>query len=729
MLRLHDTLARGVRPVEPAEPGRLGLYSCGPTVYRSAHIGNLRTYLLADWIKRTARGAGLEVRHVKNITDVGHMRQELAERGGDKVIAAALAAGRTPQAIARAYEDEFHADEAALLIGPADVFPRATEHVPAMLDLVARLLARGLAYQAQGSVYFDTSAWPDYGRLSGNLAPAQLAAAAGEADPLKRHPGDFSLWRAAEPGRRLMVWESPYGPGFPGWHIECSAMAMAHLGETFDLHTGGVDNIFPHHEDERAQSEGATGRPFARAWVHGQHLLADGLKMAKSTGNVYTLAELRRRGYDPLAFRYLCATVHYRTPLHFTLATLAGAQRALQRLRAVVAAGRRDGAADRDPEPQVGARLRAEVQRLLEDDLGVPAALATCWRLVRHDPAGPPAKSLALLGVEPLLGLGLDQPASPPAPDSGWRRDRLARERARASGGWEAADRARVRLARGGVVPEDGPTGTRYRAATALDRRRGLISSPAEVEDGRERPDRVEVTVSLVCNGPAPDAVRCVESLLAHRGPRGVEIVALDNGADPDTGAALDRLAADHPAVLALHADHRLGEGAARNCTLRAATGRVVLLADTGLEAVGDCFTPLLAALADPEVGAVGRFGVRSRDMREFTLSDAVTVDAVEGYCLGFARHRLLEIGLLDERYRFYRLLDFDWSMRLRAHGLENRRIPDLPVRMHLHRGWEETEPEERERLSRANFRRFYDRWHHRQDLLISATDPPPRSG
>ncbi|HUY61125.1 MAG TPA: class I tRNA ligase family protein, partial [Candidatus Dormibacteraeota bacterium] len=268
MLRLHDTLTRAVRTVEPLTPGQLRLYSCGPTVYRSVHIGNLRTYLLADWIKRAARGAGLQVRHVKNITDVGHMRQELAERGGDKVITAALAAGRTPREIADAYEADFHADEAALGIEPADVFPRATGHIPEMIALIERLQRRGLAYAAGGNVYFDTAAHPGYGRLSGNVTAALQAGAAAEADPHKRHPADFTLWKGAEPGRRFMVWESPFGLGFPGWHIECSAMSMAYLGESFDLHTGGVDNVFPHHEDELAQSEGATGAPFAQLWVH-----------------------------------------------------------------------------------------------------------------------------------------------------------------------------------------------------------------------------------------------------------------------------------------------------------------------------------------------------------------------------------------------------------------------------------------------------------------------------
>ena len=308
------------------------MYSCGPTVYRYAHIGNLRTYLMADWLRRTLEALGYEVTHVKNITDVGHMRQEHLERGEDKVIAAALAEGKTPQQIAQFYTEAFLRDERRLNVLPAHHYPRASEHVPDMVALVERLLAAGYAYESQGNVYFDVSRFPDYGKLSGQVAHALEEGVRVEPDPLKRDQRDFTLWKAAEPGR-LLKWPSPWGEGFPGWHIECSAMSIRYLGPRLDIHTGGVDNIFPHHEDEIAQSEAAYGAPFVRYWVHGQHLLVDGLKMAKSTGNVYTLDDLLRRGFEPLAFRYLCATVHYRTRMNFTWDSLRAAQRGLLRLR------------------------------------------------------------------------------------------------------------------------------------------------------------------------------------------------------------------------------------------------------------------------------------------------------------------------------------------------------------------------------------------------------------
>ena len=706
--------------VEPREPPKLRMYSCGPTVYRSVHIGNLRTYLLADWVKRIARSQGWEVVHVKNITDVGHMRQEMAERGGDKVIAAALAAGRAPAEIAGEFENEFRLAELQLGIEPADVFPRATEHIPQMISLIERLLERRLAYLVDGTVYFDTAAKESYGSLSGNSREQLQRAAGAEPDPAKRHGTDFTLWRQAEAGRQLMVWDSPFGRGYPGWHIECSAMSMAYLGEEIDLHTGGVDNIFPHHEDELAQSEGATGKQFVRHWVHGQHLLADGVKMAKSQGNVYTLQDLLDRGFDALAFRYLCATVRFGTRLNFTLASLAAAERGLQRLRRLAAGV--GGAVD---EARV-TRLLNAIQRALEDNLDLPRALALTWQFARSQEISGSTRRAGLLGADLWLGLALDR-APLPAPDSGaWCELATRRDQARRQRTFAPADAARVSLIELGVVPEDAPTGTSYRPASALDRRHGLISSPLEVPDQRAEPDQVDVSVSIVSSGYPEDLARCIASLQKHRDGHSVEILAVDNDA-PEVGELLDALARADPSVHPFHADHQLGEGAARNITLRAARGSVVLVLDTGVEVTGDCFTPLLQVLRDPRVGAVGRWGAVSRDLREFEDTEAVEVDAIDGYCLAFARGRLQEVGLWDERFRFYRMLDFHFSMTLRSFGLSQRRLPELPVVMHRHRGWEDTDPEERERLSRLNFRRFFERWHHRPDLLLAA-DPATTS-
>ena len=333
MLELYNTLTKEPNEVQPVESGVVKMYTCGPTVYRDAHIGNLRSYLMADWIRRALEVQGLNVVHIKNITDVGHMRQEVLEQGEDKVIAAAIAEGKTPAEIAQFYTDRFLRDEKELNIIPAQEFPKATDHIQEMLDIVERLVEKGYAYEVEGNVYFDVSAFSEYGKLSGNLQEANLLEAVRvEADPLKTDPRDFTLWKKAEPGRELK-WPSMWGEGFPGWHIECSAMSIKYLGEHFDIHTGGVDNIFPHHEGEIAQSEGYTGDDVVNLWVHGQHLLADGVKMAKSSGNSFILPDLEAEAIEPAAFRYLCLTARYKTRLNFTFSSVKAAQRGLLRIK------------------------------------------------------------------------------------------------------------------------------------------------------------------------------------------------------------------------------------------------------------------------------------------------------------------------------------------------------------------------------------------------------------
>ena len=337
-LRLRDTLSRHVQPVRPLEPGRVRMYTCGPTVYRYAHIGNLRSYLLADLIRRALLYHGLEVVHVKNITDVGHLRDERFDRGEDRMLVAAGLEQKSSAEIADAYEAAFHADEAALNILPAHVFPRATEHVPEMLALAEALEDAGLAYATEeGNVYYDVAAYPEYGRLSGNTLDALRAGHRGEVEPDKREAADFALWKSAGPGRALRWPSRRWGEGYPGWHLECSAMARRYLGDRFDIHTGGIDNVFPHHEDEIAQSAPLVGGPPATLWVHGEHLLMAGRKMAKSAGNFQRITEIAAAGTDPLAFRYLALTSRYGRKLNYSDASLAAAAAALGSLRSRLA--------------------------------------------------------------------------------------------------------------------------------------------------------------------------------------------------------------------------------------------------------------------------------------------------------------------------------------------------------------------------------------------------------
>ncbi len=405
MLRIYNTLTKRVEEIQPQDPGMVRMYTCGPTVYRDAHIGNLRTYLMADWIKRVLRLNGYDVQHVKNITDVGHMRQELVEAGGDKMILAALAEGKTTQDIARFYAGRFHRDEERVNILPATVYPWATDHISEMVTIIGKLMDNGYAYQNGGNVYFSVANFQDYGKLSRNTGADLLEGVRAEVDPLKRDPRDFTLWKGAEPGRDVK-WDSPWGEGFPGWHVECSAMAEKYLGEKFDLHTGGVDNIFPHHEDEIAQSEAAFGQQHVRYWVHAQHLLADGAKMAKSSGNVFLLEDLADRGFDPLSFRYLCMTVRYRHRMNFTFTSLKASEKALTSLRHRIWIW--SNLPPVDTQTAEVDDWRGKFRERLEDDLDLPGALALTWDMVRSELPGPAKRSL-LLEFDEIFGLDLGQ--------------------------------------------------------------------------------------------------------------------------------------------------------------------------------------------------------------------------------------------------------------------------------------------------------------------------------
>jgi cysteinyl-tRNA synthetase len=510
MLRLRNTLTRHVDPVEPLEPGRVGMYTCGPTVYRYAHVGNLRSNLLADLIRRTLLYHGLEVFHVKNITDVGHLRDEGFDRGADPMLVQAGLESKTPGEIAAAYEAAFHADEALVNILPAHVFPRATEHIEDMLRLAEALEDAGYAYATpERNVYYEVAAFDGYGRLSGNT-PAELRAGhRGDIEPDKRDPADFALWKAAGPGR-LLKWPTPrWGEGFPGWHLECSAMAMRYLGPRFDIHTGGIDNVFPHHEDEIAQSAPIVGDAPARHWVHGEFLLMDGKKMAKSAGNFQRVTELVDRGIDPLAFRYLLLTSRYARKLEYSDRSLGAAGAALESLRAglrglgaapangpwaappVLVAGaagdRPEGIApavtghggdasgyavtDRATTPSAplspdGRAFHDRVVAAIDDDLDMPVALALLREILRSTIPADERRWL-VLDADAVLGLDLHRVWETEPVDAAVPDEILAlvaeREAARTSGDYPTADGLRARIEALGWDIIDTPAGSEVR--------------------------------------------------------------------------------------------------------------------------------------------------------------------------------------------------------------------------------------------------------------------------
>jgi cysteinyl-tRNA synthetase len=459
-LFLHDSASRGNVPFAPVDPERVRIYTCGPTVYRYAHIGNLRTYLLTDLLVRTLRTRGYGTFAIQNITDMGHMQHEQLEAGEDKVIAAARAAGKSAGEIARFFTEAFFRDGARMAFLPADVYPRASEHVPEMIALVSALEDRGAVYGEGGYRYFDVTKAPGYGIFSGaGLGEAEPAERTDEAiHRHKRRPEDFTLWMPAEPGREFQ-WDSRWGRGWPGWHIECAAMAIKYLGPEFDVHVGGVDLRFPHHENSRAVVATATGKRFATVWMHAAHLLVDGKKMSKSAGNEYTLDDLAAaprpggKGFAPADFRYYCLTLHYSSPMNFIWEGQEAAARARSRLQAAF----RRAALQATSGGVAAAALREEFLDAISDDLNMPRALAVAHKAVRSGIGGDVARSLAA-EWDAVLAVGLlsEAGAESEAAVVGGRGPEgvsdavaaLARERdaLRAAGDYAGADALRERI-------------------------------------------------------------------------------------------------------------------------------------------------------------------------------------------------------------------------------------------------------------------------------------------
>ena len=459
-VRLLDTLTSEQRPLEPLDPPNVAIYSCGPTVYGPAHVGNFRSFLFVDLLVRYLRYRGYAVRWVMNITDID-----------DKIIRGAAALGQPIEALTERWTRQFLADASALRMAAPDVLPRATQHVPQIVDLIQRLLDGGHAYRtADGSIFFRIASWPEYGRLA-RLDPEQLRVGERvESDEYaKDDVRDFALWKGPKPGEPS--WDTAIGTGRPGWHIECSAMSMAHLGPSIDIHTGGVDLIFPHHEDEIAQSEAATGRPFVRTWLHCAHLQTSGEKMAKSTGNIARVAELLEGGVSARALRYALISVHYRAPLNFSEDSLRAAAAATERLDAVHAALRayRQDGPDDATLPAALDGIRSGFEAGLDDDLNVSAALAALFEGVRELNRRIDARTLSTADAERALALmeeldgvlAVGEDAESLEPQLAALLD--ARLAARSARDWAESDRLRDELAARGVLVEDTRDGQRWR--------------------------------------------------------------------------------------------------------------------------------------------------------------------------------------------------------------------------------------------------------------------------
>ena len=461
-LRLYNTMTRKIEDFYTVEPGKAKMYTCGPTVYNYAHIGNLRTYVFEDVLRRALEYVGYQVEHVMNVTDVGHLTDD-ADQGEDKMVKSSRESGQSVWDIARFYTEAFFLDIDNLNIVRPTITCNATDHIGDMIGLIKKIEENGHTYESGGNVYFSIDTFPEYGKLARLDSQDLQSGARIEVDSNKKNPRDFVLWfTRSKFENQAMTWDSPWGTGYPGWHIECSAMSMRYLGEQFDIHCGGVDHINVHHTNEIAQSESATGKTWVNFWVHGEFLVMGQHKMAKSKGNFITLRTLQEEGYDPLDYRYFCLGGHYRSQLQFTFDSLDAARKARLNLIDKVRELRNSAAAVTALE-KIGPAADRYLQAFREhvsNDLHVPKALSVVWTLVK-DEAVPPADKLAVLfDMDRVLGLKLPEVEAEQAVDAETEKLIKEREEARANKDFARADQIRDELLEKGIELKDTPEGT-----------------------------------------------------------------------------------------------------------------------------------------------------------------------------------------------------------------------------------------------------------------------------
>ena len=400
-VKLYNTLTKQKSNFVPLNGNEVRIYSCGPTVYSYAHIGNFRTYIFMDNLRRMLEYNGYNLKHVMNITDVGHLESD-SDEGEDKMEKAAKKENKSPYEIAEFYTKAFFKDMEKLHIERPEIIAKATEHIPDMLEFAKEIVKNGYGYETSTAIYFDVSKLDKYPVLSNRNIEEQIAGARVDVDPEKRNPYDFAIWIKA-PKNHIMKWDSPWGLSYPGWHLECSAMSRKYLGEEFDIHTGGVDHIPTHHENEIAQSKGAFGKIPAKIWMHVEFLQIDGGKMSKSLGNVYTISQLEEKGIEALAYKLFCYTAHYRTKLNFTFEGAAASQKALNRLREAFV---KHNNGNDNVDDELIQKYKNKFLDAINDDLNMPLAMSTVWELARNDLKSRKISDL-LLDFDRVLGLDL----------------------------------------------------------------------------------------------------------------------------------------------------------------------------------------------------------------------------------------------------------------------------------------------------------------------------------
>jgi len=464
-LQLYNTLNRQLEDFEPLQKDKVGLYCCGPTVYNFAHIGNLRSYFFEDILRRILERRGFQVNHVMNVTDVGHLTDD-GDDGEDKMIKSAREKGMDVWQIAQHFTEAFFQDTKALNILTPQVVCKATEHIGDMQNLIKSLETKGLTYESEGNVYFDTDKFPSYGKMALLDRQEQLSGARVSVDQAKKHPRDFVLWFTKSKFEdQAMQWESPWGKGYPGWHLECSAMSMKYLGEQFDIHCGGVDHIPVHHTNEIAQSEGASGKPWVKYWLHGEFLLDQSGKMAKSKGEFLTLQRLVDKGYSPMDYRYFLLGAHYRSQLVFSWESMDSAKRARNNLYKKVLEFKAQTVGPL-ALGEIGNSILSEFDAALDQDMNMPRALSCVWKTVKSKDLLPQEKLAVLYNMDDVLGLGMET----------WEEEKTQeelapeamaliaeREEARKNKDFQRSDEIRDQLLAQGIQITDTPQGTAWK--------------------------------------------------------------------------------------------------------------------------------------------------------------------------------------------------------------------------------------------------------------------------
>ncbi len=460
-MKIYNTLTRQKEEFIPIKPDKVTIYSCGPTVYNYAHIGNLRTYIFMDILRRTLKYNSYNLLNVMNITDVGHLVSD-EDDGEDKMVKGAREQQKTPWEIAEYYTEVFMRDIVALNIDKPEIVPRATDHIQEMIAFVKGLLDNGYAYETSDGIYFDISKFEEYGKLSRLNLDDQMAGARVEVNDEKRHPADFALWKKA-PKEHIMQWESPWGMGYPGWHIECSAMGRKYLGDRFDIHTGGVDHIPVHHENEIAQSEALLGHTAVNYWMHGEFMMVNNGKMSKSLGNAYTIDNLREKGFNPLAFRYMCLNAHYRNKLNFTWDVMQASQVSYDRF-IEGALQHKEGTSEISKD--VLNSFMNDFEGAVNDDLNIPKALGIAWNMVRYPEKSKDIYDL-ILRMDTIFGLGVKDSVhkaqEEPELDAEVEHLIEARQQARKDKNWKLSDEIRDKLKDMGIELMDTPQGVKWK--------------------------------------------------------------------------------------------------------------------------------------------------------------------------------------------------------------------------------------------------------------------------